>query len=116
MEAKKHFYMDFGFMLSSRSDYSRPDKCSDHVIASWDGYSSSLLIVDEASRFIWVFLTKSKDPPIDIIDKFIQKFGHANGGSIRTDQGGELAGSSVLSDMVLRTHSYIFEPTENLQR
>ena len=94
--------MDFGFMWSSRSDYSRPDKRSDRVIASWDGYSSYLLIVDEASRFIWVFLTKSKDPPIDIIDKFLQKFGHADGGCIRTDQGGELAGLSALLDMALK--------------
>jgi hypothetical protein len=110
-EAKKRYYMDFGFMRSSRSDYSRPNKRYDRVISSWDGYSSYLLIVDEASRFIWVFLTKSKDPPIDIIDKFLQKFGHADGGSIRTDQGGELAGSSALLDMVLRQHSYVFEPT-----
>lgn len=88
-------------MRSSRLDYLHPDKCSDCVIASWDGYSSYLLIVDDASRYIWVFLTKSKTPPIDIIDKFLQKFDHANGGSIRTDQGSELAGSSVLSDMVL---------------
>ncbi len=58
-----------------------------------------------------MFLTKSKDPPIDIIDKFLQKFGHADGGCIRTDQGGELAGSSALSDMVLRNHSYVVEPT-----
>lgn len=106
-EAKKRYYMDFGFMRLSRLDYSRPDKRSDRVIASWDGYSSYLLIVDEASRFIWVFLTKSKDPPIDIIDKFLQKFGHA----ICTDQGGKLAGSSALSNMILRNHSYVFEPT-----
>ena len=110
-EARKSFYMDFGFMRSSHSDYSCPDKRSDRVIASWDGYSSYLLIVDEASQFIWVFLTKSKDPPIDIIDKFLQKFGHAVGGSVCTDQGGELAGSSALLDMVLRNHSYVFEPT-----
>jgi hypothetical protein len=69
------------------------------------------LIVDEASRFIWVFLTKSKDPPIDIIDKFLQRFGHADGGCICTDQGGELAGLSALSNMVLRNHSYVVEPT-----
>jgi hypothetical protein len=105
LEARKRFYMDFGFMWSSRSDYYRPDKRSDRVFASWDGYSSYLLIVDEASRFIWVFLTKSKDPPIDIIDKFLQKFGHTDGGSICTDQGGELAGLSALSDMVLWNHS-----------
>jgi hypothetical protein len=60
---------------------------------------------------MWVFLTKSKDPPLDIIDSFLKKFGHDNGGSIRSDQGGELAKSTALADMVLREHSYVFEPT-----
>jgi hypothetical protein len=31
--------------------------------------------------------------------------------SIPTDQGGELAGSSTLSDMILHNHGYVFEPT-----
>ncbi len=52
-----------------------------------------------------------KGPPLDIIDCFLKKFGHAEGGSICTDQGGELAGLSDLADMILRKHSYIFEPT-----
>jgi hypothetical protein len=110
-DTRKRFYMDFGFMRSSQSDYTRPNKRTDRVIQSWDGFSSYLLIIDEASRYAWVFLTSSKDPPIDIIDKFLTKFGHKEGGSIRTDQGGELAGSSALSDMILRNHSYVFEPT-----
>jgi hypothetical protein len=66
---------------------------------------------DEASYYMWVFLTSSKDPPIDIIDQFLRKFGHKDGGSIRTDQGGELAGSSALSDMILSNHLYVYEPT-----
>ncbi len=69
------------------------------------------LHVDKASRYIWVFLTGTKDPPVDIIDNFLTKFGHADGGSIWTDQGGKLAGSSELSDMILCKHSYVFEPT-----
>jgi hypothetical protein len=62
--------MDFGFMRASSSDYTTPNKTLDRVIDSWDGYSSYLLIVDEASRYIWVFLTKFKEPPLDIIDTF----------------------------------------------
>jgi hypothetical protein len=46
------FYMDFGFMRASSSDYSRPNKKHDRVIDSWDGYLSYLLVVDEASRYI----------------------------------------------------------------
>ncbi len=58
-----------------------------------------------------MFLTSSKDPPIDIIDRFLKKFGHKDDGSIRTDQGGKLAGSSAMLDMILRNHLYVFEPT-----
>ena len=110
-ERKKRFYMDFGFMRASSSDYAAPNKSVDRVITSWDGYSSYLLIVDEASRYIWVFLTKSKEPPLDIIDTFLNRFGHRNGGSIRSDQGGELARSFAYSDMLLRKHKYVVEPT-----
>ena len=110
-DAGRRYYMDFGFMQASSSDYRKPNPKTDHVVQSWDGYSSYLLIVDEASRFMWVFLTKSKDPPLDIVDSFLKKLGHDNGGSIRFDQGGELAKSTALTNMVLREHNYFFEPT-----
>ncbi len=67
--------------------------------------------LDEASRFMWVFLTKSKEPPLDIINSFLRKFGHEEGGSISSDQGGDLAKSPALTNMVLRDHNYVFEPT-----
>jgi hypothetical protein len=72
---------------------------------------SYLLVVDEASRYIWVFLTKSKEPPLDIIDTFYDCFGYRNGGSICSDQGGEFAGSFAFSDLLLRKHKYVIEPT-----
>ncbi len=72
---------------------------------------SYLLVVDEASRYIWVFLMKSKEPPLDIIDTFLDRFGHVNGGSIHSNQGGELARSFAFSDLLLRKHKYVIEPT-----
>ena len=99
------------FYAASSSDYTTPNKTLDQVIDSWDGYSSYLLIVDEASRYIWVFITKFKEPPLDIIDTFLDRFGHRNGGSIRSDQGGELARSFAYSDLLLQKHKYIVEPT-----
>jgi hypothetical protein len=60
---------------------------------------------------MWIFLTKSKEPQLDIINSFLRKFGHEDGESICSDQGGELAKSPALSDMVLREQNYVFEPT-----
>ena len=88
------FYMDFGFMQSSSEDYKRSNKATDRVVMSYDGYSSHLVIVDGASCRVWVFLTKTKEPPIDILRAFMSKFGLAKG-LIRTDQGSELAQSSA---------------------
>lgn len=110
-ECKRRFYMDFGFMRASTANFSKPNTNQDRVILSYDGFSSYLLIVDEATRYVWVFLTHNKEPPLDIIDTFLQRFGHERGGSIRTDLGGELARSFQLSDMVLRSHKYVMEPT-----
>jgi len=102
--------MDFGFMRASTSNYTQPSKTTDRVVVSYDGFSAFLLVVDEASRYMWVFLTHSKSPPIKIIDTFLSRFGHERGGSICTDQGGELARSFALSDRVLRSHNYVLEP------
>jgi hypothetical protein len=65
------FYMDFGFMRSSTKDYKRPNKATDRVVTSYDGYSAHLVIVDGASRRVWVFLTKSKELPINILRAFM---------------------------------------------
>lgn len=108
-EARRRYYMDFGFMLASTSHYDRPGANSERVVHSWDGYSS-LLIVDKATRYIWVFLTKSKSPPLEILNEFFTRYGHPHGGSVRTDQGGELGRSTALSDLILRKFHYVLEP------
>jgi hypothetical protein len=48
-DCRHGFYMDFGFMQASTSDYSHPHKGKDHVVKSYDGYTSYLLIVDETT-------------------------------------------------------------------
>ena len=42
--------MDFGFMRASTEDYRHPNKTTNWVGQSYDGYSAYLLIVDGASR------------------------------------------------------------------
>ena len=86
--------MDFGLIWSSSEDYKRPNKATDHVVTSYDGYSSHLVIVHGASCRILVILTRTKEPPIVILRAFMSKFGLAQG-LISTDQGGELAQSSA---------------------
>ncbi len=59
----REFHMDFGFMRASANDYTQPSKTTNRVVLSYNGFSSYLIVVDAATRFIWVFLTKLKEPP-----------------------------------------------------
>jgi hypothetical protein len=110
-DTSRRFYMDLGFMQASSSDYNGHRKLNDRVVSSWDGFSSYLLVVDEASRYVWVFLTKSKEPPLDIVKKFLDRFGHKDGGLVQMNQGGKLARSTAFTDQLLQRHKYVIEPT-----
>ena len=65
------FYMDFGFLRSSSSDFRRPSTNTDSVVTLFDRFESYLLIVDEHTRHVWVFLTRSKDPPVKTAGAFL---------------------------------------------
>jgi hypothetical protein len=110
-ERGKRFYFDFGFIRASNDDYTRPNKAKDRVVESYDGYNSYLLVVDELSKYSWIFLTKSKDPPIELTKLFLKEYAHVDGGKIRCDQGGELARSAEWRKMVLEEFQYYVEPT-----
>lgn len=81
-EKQQRFYMDFGFLRASKLDYSNKENTEDRVIFSFDGYSSYLLIVDEETKFVWVFLCKTKEPPLDLVHLHLDIFGRKQGGSI----------------------------------
>ena len=109
-DKQQRFYMDFGFLRASNFDYSRPGQSEDQVIQSFDGFNSYLLIVDEYTKFIWVFLCSSKEPLLDMVHLHLEIFGRKQGGSLRCNQGGELARShDFVAQMVLR--QYTVEPT-----
>jgi hypothetical protein len=97
-------------MRLSTSDYARPNKSTDRVVSSYDGYTSYLLVINEASWYAWVFLTKSKDPPVDILRAFLILHGHPDGGCIRMYQGGKLASNVAFRDLLLRDFRYTLEP------
>ena len=70
-----------------------------------------LLIVDECEKIMWVFTTRGKTPPIDIVDDFLSKYGNSSGNRyVRTDLGGELARSHAFQELILK-HKYVLEPT-----
>ncbi len=82
----------------------------DQVVLSYDGRSTYLLIINSASRYIWCFLTNTKDPPLTILHTFMSKYS-AGTGLIRTDQGGKLAQSKAFRDTMLQDFGYVVKPT-----
>jgi hypothetical protein len=108
-DKRQRWLMDFGFLRASTTDFSRPDKSRDRVVTSFVGYNAYLIIVDEYTKYVWVYLCVSKDPPIALIELHLDQFG-TRGIHIRCDQGGELAGChDFITAMAARGH--IVEPT-----
>ena len=80
----QRFQMDFGFMKGKHGN--------DNNNRPHDGYNLYLLIVDYHTRYLWVFLTRNKAPPLKVVTQFLSTYGTKDGIRIvRTDQGGELA-------------------------
>jgi hypothetical protein len=104
------FFMDFAFMRSSTEDYKHPNKSTDWIVTSYNGYSSHLIIIDGASRRVWAFLTKTKETPMDILQAILRKFGIGTG-VIWTNQGGKLACSNSFCETMLNKFGYVVEPT-----
>ena len=88
-ESGQHFHMDFGLVRGSAYKVKNENG---PTITSIDGFNSYLIIVDRVIRYIWIFLTTSKAPPINIAQRVLNKFKSNNPHrTVRTDQGGELA-------------------------
>jgi hypothetical protein len=67
------------------------------------GSSYYCLIVDRKSMYTWVFLTKNKSPPLEIITQFLTQHGCITNQrkTIRTDEGAELWNSHNFRQVVL---------------
>ena len=69
--------------------------------------------MDRVSRYIWIFLTESKAPPISIARKVLEKFRCANlHRTVRTDQGGEPELSEQFQEIVVDVN-FVLEVTES---
>ena len=88
----ERFHMDFGFVSGKKDG---------HIVRSHDGYKAYLLIVDAKTRYMWIFLSKNKVPPIQTVKLFLQIHGRKEGTRVvRTDQGGELAKCKAFQNMI----------------
>lgn len=104
-EPGQHYHMDFGFIRGKHDSYDissqRTNRSSGNIVTSIDGYKCYLIIVDRVTRFTWIFLAKSKHPPIETVRQLLEKFKSDNPNrTVRTDQGGELGHSSKFSTMI----------------
>ena len=108
LQPGESLYMDFGFVRGT--DWTSKDE-EGRTVTSIDGKRAYLLIIDEATRWIWVFPTVSKSPPLDLIKGVLDQFpDHPPGSTIRCDQGGELGRSQALANLISR-EKYILQRT-----
>ena len=103
--------MDVGFLRASTLEFGQPNVGTDRVVKSYDGYESYLLVVDETSKHVWMFLTDSKEPLTETVAAFLYRHGHKDGGMIRCDKGGKLARSEEFCTRVLKECDFVVEPT-----
>ena len=61
--AGQHFHLYFGFVRGFSYSISKENQ---PTITNIDGYNSYLIIVNRITRYVWIFLTSSKDPSITI--------------------------------------------------
>jgi deoxyuridine 5'-triphosphate nucleotidohydrolase len=94
-----HFHADFGF---ARGSAFRMKTESGKTITSIDGKNSYCLIVDRATRYIWVYVGDSKEPPVEAVRLILQKFGSKNTHrTFRTDQDRGLNKSALFRQMLV---------------
>ena len=82
------FTYGFRLPLGVDLDYSCPNIEEDRIVESFDGFSLYLLVVDEVSQHVWVFLCTSKDPPIAIVTTFLEFYSLKSSGFFCATKGG----------------------------
>ena len=70
-EPGQHFHMDFGFVSSNKYQIRTTDGRN---VTSIDGKRAYLLVVDRASRYMWTYITDTKEPPIEAARMILSKF------------------------------------------
>jgi deoxyuridine 5'-triphosphate nucleotidohydrolase len=100
MEVGQHLHADFGFVCGS--DYAVKTE-DGQLVTSKDGFRSYCLVIDRASRYIWIILTASKTPPIDELRNLLMQLQSKVTNTFRTittDLGRELGTSKSFQKML----------------
>jgi hypothetical protein len=97
----QHLHMDFGFVWGS--DWSAKDN-DGRLVTSIDRYRSYCLIIDRATRYLWIILTKCKTPPVTEVRHLLTQLKMKITDpycTVTTDLGGELAKSKEFQSMLV---------------
>jgi hypothetical protein len=104
----EHLHMDFGFVRGS--DWKKKDS-DGKTVTSIDGNRAYLLVIDRATRYIWIFVTKTKHPPITQVAGLLNKFkGLHRNATVTTNLGGEL-GKSIAFRKAINDAKYTLHTT-----
>jgi hypothetical protein len=103
------FQIDTGFVRSTKYQHRAEDG---HLVTSLDGFNGYVIVVDRATRYTWLFLTRTKIPPVELLRGFLRTHGTKQSVLkwVRTDKGGELWGSHAYQKMLME-EGFIPEPT-----
>ena len=97
------FHMDLGFIHDTKITGKGKNAVRETLIKDRKGHTAYLLIICAATRYVWVFPLTSKQPPIDIINKFLDRHGQAHGRTtkaISTSPNGALAASQQFGQLL----------------
>ncbi len=72
----EQLHMDFGFVHGK--GFAKIDEYSP-LITSIDGNHAYLHIIDRKTHRIWIMLARTKQPPIDFLNKFLELNGRQQG-------------------------------------
>ena len=100
-EVGQHLHADFGFVRGK--DWSRRTENDNKLVTSMDNYRGYCLVIDRKSRYVWIFLSKTKHPPIDQMRGLLEQLKPNISSSyctLTTDNGGELAKSHNFQRMI----------------
>ena len=106
----QHFHIDFGFVRGSKFRV-KTENGEGPTITSVDGKNFYCLIVDRATRYMWVYLSNTKEPPVEPVRMILRKFGaNITHKTVRSDQDKAL-GKSVEFLAMLKEEEFTPELT-----